>query len=68
MQSVSLSPLLDQFTGFGQVYALQMRQQVFTSYGAIDEIDLEENAVKLMEPCEPAEPLARLIKQLEKGV
>ena len=34
---------------------------------AIDEIDLEENSVKMMGPYDPAEPLARLIQQLEKG-
>ena len=36
------------------------------SYGAIDEINLEENAVNMMGPYYPAEPLARLIEQLEK--
>ena len=38
-----------------------MLQHFFTPYGAIDEIDLEENAVKIMEHYDPAEPLARLI-------
>ena len=40
---------------------------MFTYYEAIDEIDLEENGLKMMGPYNPAEPLARLINQLEKG-
>ena len=39
---------------------------MFTYYEAIDEIDLEENRVKMMGPYNPAEPLARLINQLKK--
>ena len=67
MQPVFLSPLVDQLTGFGQVSALALLQNLFTSYGAIDKIDLEKNVVKMMEPYDPAEPLSRLIKQLERG-
>ena len=44
-----------------------MLQNIFSSYGVIDEIDLERNAVKIMGPYDPAEPLARIIEQLEKG-
>ena len=44
-----------------------MLQHIFTSYEAIEEINLEENGVNTMEPYDPTEPLARLIKQLEKG-
>ena len=44
-----------------------MIQHLFTNYRAIYEIDPEENVVKMMGPYNPAEPLARLIKQLEKG-
>ena len=67
VQPVFLSPLVDQLKGFGNFSALAMLQYLFTSYGAIDEIDLEENTIKNMEPYDPAEPLARLIKKLEKG-
>ena len=67
MEPVLLSPLVDQLTGFGQVSALTMLQHLFSRYGEIDEIDLEENAVKIIGPYNPAEPLARLIEQLEKG-
>ena len=45
-----------------------MLQHFFTSYEAIKETNLKENTVKMMEPYDPAEPLARLIKQLEKGI
>ena len=67
VQPVFLSPLVDQLEGFGLVFALQMIQHLFTSYRAIDEIDLEENAVKMMRPYDPTESLFCLIDQLEKG-
>ena len=67
LQSVSLYPLVNQLTGFGQVTAIQMIQHLFNSYEAIDEINLEENTVKVMGPYDPAEPLACLITKLEKG-
>ena len=41
VQPVFLYPLVDQLIGFGQVSALTMIQHLFTSYRAIDEIDLE---------------------------
>ena len=53
--------------GFGQVSALQILQHLFTSYGVIDKINLKENALKMMGPYDPTEPLAYLIKKLEKG-
>ena len=67
VEPVFLSQLVDQITGFGQVSALTMIQYLFSSYGAIKKIDLEENAVKMMGPYDPAETLALLIEQLEKG-
>ena len=44
-----------------------MMQNLFPIKRAIDKIDLKENAVKMIGPYDPAEPLAQLIKQLEKG-
>ena len=35
-----------------------MLHNVFTLYREIDEIDLKENAVKMMEPYDPVEPLS----------
>ena len=67
VEPVLLSPLVDQRTGFGQVSTLTMLQHLFSSYGAIDKIDLEDNSVKMMGRYDPTEPLARLIEQLEKG-
>ena len=67
LQPVFLSPLVNQLTGFGQVSALNMLQHIFNSYTAIEEIDLEENTVKMMSPYDPAELLARLIEKLGKG-
>ena len=54
VEPVFLSPLVDQLTGFGQVSALTMLRHLFVSYGAIDEIDLKENAVKMVGPYDPA--------------
>ena len=61
MEPVFLSPLVDQLTAFGPVSAITMLQHQFSSYEAIDKIDLEENLVKMMGPYNPAEPLAWLI-------
>ena len=44
-----------------------MLHHIFASYRMIEKIDLEENAVNMMGPYNPAEPLAGLIEQLEKG-
>ena len=62
-----LYPLVEKLTVFGQVSSLVMLQNIFTSYRAIDEIYLEENKVKMMGTYDPAQPLSRLIKKLEKG-
>ena len=58
---------MDQLVAFGQMTELQMIQQLFNSYRVIDEINLEENAVKIMGTYDPVEPLDRLFGQLEKG-
>ena len=52
-----LSPLVDQMTVFGQVSTLTMLQHLFLKYGTIDELDLEENTIKMMGPYNPAETL-----------
>ena len=67
VEPVFLSPLVYHITGFVQMSTLTMLKHIFSRYGAIDEIDLEENTVKMMGPYNPAEPLARLIEQLERG-
>ena len=54
VEPVFLSPLVDQLTGFGQVSALTILQHLFFRYGAINEIDLDENAVNTMGPYNPA--------------
>ena len=58
VEPVFLSLLVDQLTGFGQVSAPTMIQHLVSSYRTIEKIDLEENAVKLMGPYDPAESLA----------
>ena len=68
VEPVLLSPLVDELTGFGQVSALTMLQHLFSSNRVINKIDLEENAVKIMGPYNPAESLDRLVEQLGKGI
>ena len=58
---------MDQFTLFGQVTALHILQYMLNSYGEIDEVDIEENTVKMMGPYDPAETLSRHIDQPKKG-
>ena len=58
---------MNQLTVFRQVVALHMLPHLFSSYGKIGKINLKENAVKMMGPYYPAEPLACLIDQLKKG-
>ena len=57
VEPVFLYPLVEQQTGFGQVSTLTIIQHLFFSYGAIEKIDLEENAAKTMRTYDPAEPL-----------
>ena len=56
VEPVFLFPLVDKLTGFGRVSTLTMLQHLFSSYRAINKIELEENAVKIMGPYDPAEP------------
>ena len=58
VKPVFLCPLVYHITGFGQVPSLTMIQHLFSSFRVIDKIDLEENAVKMMGPYDPAKPLA----------
>ena len=50
VEPVFLSPLVNQFTGFGQVTALTVLLHLFSRYRSIYKIDLEGNAVKMMGP------------------
>ena len=67
VEPVFIYPLVNQLPGFGQVSVPTMLHHLFASFRAVEKINLEENAVIMMEPYDPAEPLARRIKQLEKG-
>ena len=67
VQPFFLSSLVDQLKSFRKFSTLQMLQNLFTSYRAIDKFNLEGNAVKVMGSYDPAEALARIIEQSEKG-
>ena len=64
VQSLFLSPLVDQLTSFVQATALQMIHHLFNSYGAIAKTDPEEKAVNMIGSYDPAETVACLIEQL----
>ena len=63
VEPVLISPMVYQLKRFLQVSELTMIQLLFTSNRVIDEIDPEENAVKMMGPYDPAEPLDQFIEQ-----
>ena len=54
VEPVLLSLLVYQLTGFGKLSAHTMLQHLLSGYSKIDEIDLEENFVKMMGPYDPA--------------
>ena len=58
VEPVFLSPLVNQLTMAGQVSTLTILQHLFSSYRAIEEIDLDENSVNMMGPYDPVEPLS----------
>ena len=68
METIFLYPIKDQLTGFGQFTALNIMDHLFSSYEEIDDINLEENDVKMMGPNNPTEPLACLLEHLDKGL
>ena len=57
-----LSPLVDQLTNCGQVSVFTILQHLFSIYRVIDKIYLDENAVNMVGPYNPAEPLAQIIE------
>ena len=67
VETVFISPLVDQLTSFVPVSALTMLKHIFSRYGVIDKIDLKENEVKMMGSYDPAEPLSWTIEELETG-
>jgi hypothetical protein len=62
-----LSTLRHELTGFNQVTALQMVTHLYTTYGYIDEVDIEDNLVAMMKLYDPEKPLATLTSQVEDG-
>eukprot|EP00978_Attheya_sp_CCMP212_P008919 scaffold21039_cov30-Attheya_sp.AAC.2 len=62
-----LSTLRHKLTGFNQVTALQMVMHLYSTYGDIDKVDIEDNLVTMMKPYDPETPLATLTSQLEDG-
>eukprot|EP00978_Attheya_sp_CCMP212_P021255 scaffold61947_cov63-Attheya_sp.AAC.1 len=62
-----LSTLHHELTGFNQVTALQMVTHLYTTYGDIDKVDIEDNQVAMMKPYNPEKPLNILTSQLEDG-
>ena len=49
-----MSPIKDQLTDFGQVTVLEIMDNLFMAYGAIEKINPEENVINMMGPYNPA--------------
>ena len=54
--------------GFVQVMALEMMNNIFRTYGAINDINLKENSVHMMGTYHPVEPLTGITGQTKKGI
>ena len=67
MDTVFLSLIRYHLAGFGQVISLEMMNFFFRAYGAIGDIEIKENDVRIMGVYQLAKPLARLIEKIEKG-
>ena len=50
VEQIFFLPIKDQVTCFGQLTALEMMDHIFRAYRLIDEINVKENALKMMRP------------------
>ena len=67
VDTVFLSLIKYHLAGFSQVISPEIMHCVFGAYGAIDNIEIKENTVRIMGAYQLAKPLARLIEKIEKG-
>ena len=67
VEPVFMYTIKDILKGFKKVTCMVMMAHLFRAYGKIDDINLKEDAVKMMGPYNPAEPPARLIEKMKKG-
>ena len=54
MQNVFLLAIMEHLTESVQVMALEILQNLFSSFGAIEKIDLKEKSVVIIGPYDPA--------------
>ena len=57
--------LKDSNTGYSQVTISQLLQHLYTTYGNVTAIDLQENHAQLTKPYDPNMPISHLFKQIE---
>ena len=66
--STYLESQKDPNTGYNNVSALGMITELYDLYGAIDAVDLENNAMRMKTPWQPTSPITVLFKQIEDGL
>ena len=65
---VYLRGLRNRHTAFANVRALQMVQHLYTNYGPITQVDLDDNYKRLNAPYDPSVPIENLFQQIEDAV
>ena len=63
-----LRGLRNRHTAYAGSTALQLIQYLYTNYGVITQLDLNENETKMKSPYDPAQPIEVLYDQIESAV
>lgn len=66
--STFLESQKDPNTGYNNVSVLDMIVELYDLYGAIDAVDIENNAMKMKTPWQPTSPISSLFKQIEDAL
>jgi hypothetical protein len=60
--------LRNRHTGYNNVSTMQLLTHLYTTYGVITPIDIEDNNTKMREPFDPTQPIETLFDQIETAV
>jgi hypothetical protein len=60
--------LRNRHTGYNNVSAMQILTHLYTTYGVITPIDIEDNDAKMRAPFDPTQPIELLFDQIETAV
>ena len=59
--------LRNRHTGYANVTAINIVEHLYTTYGRITSMDLEQNDIRMKAPYDPTQPIENLFNQLEEG-